>query len=111
MTTLKQASWIAYRFGSLQCGYKTAARLAGIPRSAMRYGRMVWRLNLLGAVLKDVISDQRVVGILAKLPPGICATIKRIEIKLHRHLSRTRADTLVRLFFRIQNERLNRTSP
>ena len=111
MTTLKQAvAFGAYRFRSYNCGYKTAAKLAGIPQSAMRYGRMVWQSGLYYAVMQGLISDQRVIGALAKLPEAVRRTIMRVETRLHRHLTRTRTFEIVQLFRKHHEHRLGTTT-
>lgn len=79
-------------------GYKAAADLAHIPRSAMRYARMAYESGMISAVCFGVIGDQRVIGILHALPPAAASTVARIETKLRRHLDRNRAAQIVKAF-------------
>lgn len=96
MTTLLQAvALVAASQNFPGLGFKSAADLAHIPRSSMRYARMAYESGLISAVCFGVIGDQRVVGTLHALPPVVCATVGRIETKLRRHLDRNRAAQIV----------------
>jgi hypothetical protein len=101
MTTIHAALAIVTKANGFPgLGFKSAAKIAGIPRSAMRYAKLAHDLHMAPAVCCGVISDQRVVGILRALPVGACKAVCRVESRLHRHLSRERAARLVAAFRR-----------
>lgn len=107
MTTLLQALSVVVAANNFPgFGFKSAADLAGIPRSSMRYARMAYQNGLISAIALGVISDQRVVGILSALPLVACQTVGRVETKLRRHISRRRAAQIA-AHFKVQASKRN----
>lgn len=76
-------------------GYKDIAKRMGLPRSAVRYGRQVIKMDIWPAVVGGWVSDQRVVGMLYGLPLKLAQMIVRIECKLQRKLTRSRLAKLI----------------
>lgn len=105
MTLLEAVTIVVAAQGYRGLGFKSAAALAGIPKSAMRYALKAWSVGLTQAVLYGVIGDQRVVGILSALPTDAARAIARTEVKLRRHLSRERAAKLAELYLKYSAKR------
>jgi hypothetical protein len=98
MTSLREVTiriWNVYGWNVDADGYKDIAKRMGLPRSAVRYGRQVIKMDIGLSVWAGYIADQRVVGMLSGLPLYLAQLIVRVETKLKRKLTRARLAKLI----------------
>ncbi len=84
-------------------GFRKVAAKIGFGETITRYALQAFRAEHLKAAVKaDVIEDGIVVAVLKKIPESVAIQICRIETKLGRTLSRTRAEKLVKAWAVVQ---------
>lgn len=84
-------------------GFRKVAAKIGFGETVTRYALQAFRTDYLrAAVERDVIEDGIVVAVLKHLPAQVASHVCRIEGKLGRTLSRSRAERLVEAFGEIR---------
>lgn len=87
-------------------GFKKAAQVVGIEPTAMRFALEAYREPVLAAAVDaGTITDPKVIGQLHKLPAVAAKCVARIEARLGRKLSRTRALKIAQAFDKVQAKR------
>lgn len=84
-------------------GFRKVAAKIGFGETTTRYALQAFRAEHLRAAVKaDVIEDGIVVAVLKKIPEAVAIQVCRIEAKLGRTLSRSRAEKLVKAWTAVQ---------
>jgi len=104
MNSIRNAMAVIHAFGDDgKLGFRKVAAKIGFGETVTRYALQAYRTECLRkAVDRDVIQDGIVVAVLKHLPPNAVAHVVRIEAKLDRTLSRTRAELLVNAWKSVQ---------